>query len=213
MKIRHTLVAAAFAVMALVATPVAAMASPSLAPTTQAGGSSGPPAGEGSPAADALVSRTPIPPKTIAPRNGSTSLDTNLCYWSETRNVGRTGSLCSPAKAGFTGTTGQNKPLESASFYFDQSTAMTLWVRVHFAEVGWTNWRPITSTYVMQYGDIGVGGPAIEAIDFSSTNGSLTGAGHVQNVGWVGTGTSSNITIGTTGQARWLEAFWVTPSF
>ncbi|MGW9210964.1 hypothetical protein ACWGR4_28745 [Embleya sp. NPDC055664] len=128
--------------------------------------------------------------------------------------MGLNAYLCSPAESGFTGTTGLGEPLESLEFIFSGPTVMQAEVRVHLAGMGWGSWKEVKSNYSIRFGAPGTAGPAIEAISFRSTNGTFEGAGHIMNnPNWVGTGLLSDITIGTTGEGRWLEAFWVVPHY
>ncbi|WP_329563458.1 hypothetical protein OG711_37905 [Streptomyces uncialis] len=54
------------------------------------------------------------------------------------------------------------------------------------------------------------GGQPIQALRFRSTNESMKAAAHVQGVGWKGTDQLSyDQWIGSIGENRWMEAFWI----
>ncbi|WP_380280882.1 hypothetical protein [Kitasatospora purpeofusca] len=129
-----------------------------------------------------------------------------LCYQSHSRKAGWTASLCTDGSPGFTGTTGQSDPIDRVMFtvYGD----LDFNVQLHWSIDGTGLDRHVVpNTSVEVYN---VNGNPLEAIRLRSTNETMKAAAHVQNVGWKGTNLwSYDQWIGSMGENRWMEAFWV----
>ncbi|MER7703727.1 hypothetical protein ABTX81_12605 [Kitasatospora sp. NPDC097605] len=129
-----------------------------------------------------------------------------LCYQAHSRNAGWTSVLCTDGAAGFTGTTGQNDPIDRV--YFSVYGDLDFNVQLHWSNDGTGAERRVApGTWAEIYNP---NGNALEAIHLRSTNETMKAAAHVQNVGWKGTDLwSYDQWIGSIGEARWMEAFWV----
>ena len=94
------------------------------------------------------------------------------------------------------GTTGQGLRLEAVTINMPD-----VQYRVHIQDIGWSRW--FNSNEVA-----GTTGASLrlEAINLKSKR-KLIGQAHVQDIGWMDYQKGTNITIGTTGQAKRLEAF------
>ncbi|MGC5344071.1 hypothetical protein ACPXCE_27185 [Streptomyces sp. DT24] len=143
-----------------------------------------------------------------AKRTGSLTQGRALCFQAHVRNGGWSALLCTDGAAGYTGTVGQNKPIDEVYFYVGTVGALNFNVQVHWAEDGTSgeyNVPPGTSIQLSN-----VHGQPLQAIRLRSTNETLKAAAHVQNVGWKGTDQwSYDQWIGSIGENRWMEAFWV----
>ncbi|MFF7456877.1 hypothetical protein [Kitasatospora sp. NPDC008115] len=145
--------------------------------------------------------------RTAAAPSGTTLQNArSLCYRAHSRNAGWTSLLCTDGAAGFTGTTGQNDPIDRV--YFAVYGDLNFNVQMHWANAGTGVERRVDpGTWAEIYNPAG---NALEAIHLRSTNETMKAAAHVQNVGWKGTDLwSYDQWIGSIGEARWMEAFWV----
>lgn len=117
----------------------------------------------------------------------------NNTYRSHVQDIG----WMQPVRLGqVSGTTGQAKRLEAIIV-----NVPNVQYRVHIQDYGWSKWFNAGELA----GTIGEE-RRIEAINFKS-NKKLKAQGHVQDIGWQKEQVGTNITIGTTGKAKRLEAF------
>ncbi|MGW6462007.1 hypothetical protein ACWF94_39795 [Streptomyces sp. NPDC055078] len=131
-----------------------------------------------------------------------------VCYQAHVRNKGWSATLCTDGAPGYTGAVGENKPIDRIKFYVGTTGAMNFNVQAHWAGTGTGPERHIApgNSYEFAHG----AGQPIQALRLRSTNESMKAAAHVQNVGWKGTGQwSYDQWIGSIGENRWMEAFWI----
>ncbi|MFD4831484.1 hypothetical protein ACFWPV_16780 [Streptomyces uncialis] len=132
-----------------------------------------------------------------------------VCFQAHVRNKGWSATLCTDGTTpGFTGTVGENKPIDRIKFYVGTTGAMNFNVQAHWAETGTGAERHIAPGGSFEFSHNG--GQPIQALRFRSTNESMKAAAHVQGVGWKGTDQwSYDQWIGSIGENRWMEAFWI----
>ncbi|MFE6865021.1 hypothetical protein ACFVFS_00525 [Kitasatospora sp. NPDC057692] len=129
-----------------------------------------------------------------------------LCYQAHTRNAGWSAILCTDGAPGFTGTTGHNDPIDRVVFWVGGGLDFN--TQLHWANDGTSQGFHVASGDGLELWN--THGNALEAIRLWSSNDLMKAAAHVQNVGWKGTDRwSPDQWIGSIGEARWMEAFWV----
>ncbi|MFB7476231.1 hypothetical protein [Kitasatospora sp. NPDC056184] len=130
-----------------------------------------------------------------------------LCYQAHTRKAGWTAQLCTDGAAGFTGTTGHNDPIDMVAFTVFGGLDFN--TQFHWANDGTSiGFNVPADGRRIEFWNLS--GNPLEAIRLRSTNETMKAAAHVQNVGWKGTDQwSYDQWIGSIGEARWMEAFWV----
>ncbi|MFJ5924293.1 hypothetical protein ACIQF6_17005 [Kitasatospora sp. NPDC092948] len=110
---------------------------------------------------------------------------------------------CNGAMAG---TTSLAKQVEMLNF----ATSGTggLCARAHVSDVGWQSWVCVADGQDLYIGTQHQN-RAIEAVELQIGNGTVSANAHLRNVGWQGWATGSYIQVGTTLQARPMEAIEV----
>lgn len=123
------------------------------------------------------------------------------------------------SSSGMVGTVGQNRPIEALQFKIngELSKSFDIYYRVHSAHYGWLGWAKNGSTAGTT--GIGVQAEAVQIVLVAKGGKAPTGSGpasiempniiaqaHVADIGWMGAVKSNDATIGTTGQARAIEA-------
>ncbi|MGW8763456.1 hypothetical protein ACWGN5_13245 [Streptomyces sp. NPDC055815] len=123
-----------------------------------------------------------------------------ICYSAHVQGVGWQGAVCDGSVAG---TTGQARNLEALTI----ATGGTggLCARAHVRNVGWQSWSCAADGTAVAIGTTGRNLP-IEAVEIQIGTGEVWGNAHVAGVGWQGGVSSWYIQVGTTGQARAMEA-------
>lgn len=141
-------------------------------------------------------------------RSGALAEGRAVCYQAHVRNKGWSAELCTDGNSGFTGTVGENKPIDRIKFYVGTVGAMNFNVQAHWAETGTGSEHYIAPGSSFEF--VHAGGQPIQALRLRSTNESMKAAAHVQDVGWKGTDQwSYDQWIGSIGENRWMEAFWL----
>ncbi|WP_380280860.1 hypothetical protein [Kitasatospora purpeofusca] len=128
-----------------------------------------------------------------------------VCFQAHTRSGQWTNTVCSDGP-GFTGTENHNDPIDRV--IFTVGGGLDFHTQLHFANEGTAPAVHVPSSYQIEFWN--PNGNVIEAIHLWSSNAPMKAAAHVQNVGWKGTDQwSYNQWIGSIGEARWMEAFWI----
>jgi hypothetical protein len=126
----------------------------------------------------------------------------SVCYTSHIQDIGWQGTRCNGE---ISGTFGQGKRIES--IYMSVSGAGTYCARVHVQDGGWQAWECTADGYPVLLATAG-SRKRIEALVVYVSTG-VCGEAHVQDRGWMGQQCGSTITLGTAGQSKRLEAFWL----
>ncbi|WEV28918.1 hypothetical protein OYE22_29835 [Streptomyces sp. 71268] len=141
-------------------------------------------------------------------RSGSRTEGRAICYQAHVRNKGWSATLCTDGADGYTGTVGENKPIDRIKFYVGTTGAMNLNVQAHWAETGTGPEHYIAPGTSYEFSHSG--GQPVQALRLRSNNETMKAAAHVQGVGWKGTNAwSYDQWIGSIGENRWMEAFWI----
>ncbi|MFF2656209.1 hypothetical protein ACFVUH_02470 [Kitasatospora sp. NPDC058032] len=130
-----------------------------------------------------------------------------VCFQAHSRSAGWTSTVCSD-EPGFTGTEGHNDPIDGLRFWVNKVADMDFNVQVHWANdgSGWEYHVPPGGSIELDNGN----GNVVEAIHLRSSNEPMKAAAHVKNVGWKGTNLFAyDQWIGSIGENRWMEAFWI----
>ncbi|MFE2108360.1 hypothetical protein ACFXAF_21195 [Kitasatospora sp. NPDC059463] len=128
-----------------------------------------------------------------------------VCFQAHARGAGWTNTVCSDGP-GFTGSEGHNDPIDRV--VFTVGGGLDFNTQLHFRNEGTTAPIHVPSSYQVELSN--PNGNVIEAIRLWSSNAPMKAAAHVQNVGWKGTDQwSYDQWIGSIGEARWMEAFWI----
>ncbi|MGC0415024.1 UrcA family protein [Embleya sp. AB8] len=144
-----------------------------------------------------------------AKRTGLRTQGRALCYQAHVRGSDQwSAKLCTDGAAGYTGTVGQNKPIDEIYFEVGTTGALNFNVQAHWAEDGTGSENNVPPGTWIRIGNIH--GQPLQAIHLRSTNETLKAAAHVQDVGWKSTDQwLYDQWIGSIGENRWMEAFWV----
>ncbi|MGW4897478.1 hypothetical protein ACWEQL_35295 [Kitasatospora sp. NPDC004240] len=130
-----------------------------------------------------------------------------LCFQAHSRTGGWSAAKCSDSE-GYTGTEGQNDPIDVVRFWVGTTGALNFNVQVHWANDGNSSEYYVAPGNSIELSNIH--GNPLQAIHLRSTNETMKAAAHVQNVGWKGTNQwSYDQWIGSIGENRWMEAFWI----
>lgn len=177
------------------------------------------------PAAQAADSSTPAPSDVVkigkltpeqarkvdaagAKQTGSLTQGRALCYQAHIKNGPWSSMVCTDGAEGYSGTVGENRPIDAVYFYVGTVGSLNFNVQVHWAEDGNSGEYHVPPGSAIQLSN--ANGQPLQAIHLRSTNETLKAAAHVQNVGWKGTDQwSYDQWIGSIGENRWMEAFWV----
>ncbi|MGV9269491.1 hypothetical protein ACWDRR_33040 [Kitasatospora sp. NPDC003701] len=127
-----------------------------------------------------------------------------LCFQAHTKKVGWTPAVCSN-QVGHTGTVGNADPIDGITLSVFGS--LDLYTQVHASNIPQSSAElHLVSGDTVEYT---AGGELIEALHLRSSVPMLASA-HVKDVGWKG-GTQwlKDQWIGSIGEARWMEAFWI----
>ncbi|MFD4908875.1 hypothetical protein [Kitasatospora purpeofusca] len=140
--------------------------------------------------------------------DGATIQGRVVCYQAHVRNANVWTSLICTDQSSFTGSVGQGDPIDAVYFAVGTTGGMDFNVQLHWANDGSGPERHVapgeTVTVVNPQGNV------LEAIHLRSSNESMKAGAHVKDVGWKGTDQwSYDQWIGSIGEARWMEAFWI----
>lgn len=135
-----------------------------------------------------------------------------ICFQAHVRNHGDTAVRCSNT-GGWTGLTGENEPIEAAEFWYysvADRAGMAMAITPHFADFGTGGEKAMpVYPYSVIVGYKNTAWHPLQALRLRSTTHNTHGAAHVQNVGWKGFGPAMDQWIGSIGENRWMEAFYV----
>ncbi|MFJ8434891.1 hypothetical protein ACIQ9P_26680 [Kitasatospora sp. NPDC094019] len=139
--------------------------------------------------------------------DGTAAGGRRVCFQAHARSAGWTSTICTD-QSGFTGSQGQVDPIDAVRFSVGATGGMDFNVQLH-----WANDGTGAEGHIAPGGAVEIwnaNGNVLEAIHLWSSNESMMAAAHVKNVGWKGTGLYSyNQWIGSIGEGRWMEAFWI----
>jgi uncharacterized protein YjdB len=145
----------------------------------------------------ATLAATPAP---------AAAASTSVCYTSYLQGIGWQGPRCDGQVSG---TVGQGRRIEAILMAVSGTGGFC--ARVHVQDGGWQARECAPDGGQVLLATTG-SGKRIEALGVSVHAGYVCGSGHVQDQGWQAGQCGPAITLGTTGQSRRLEAFWLTAS-
>ncbi|MFF3934602.1 hypothetical protein [Streptomyces phaeofaciens] len=123
-----------------------------------------------------------------------------VCYKAHIANYGWQDWKCQGGQAGFTG---RNQPIEAMEITI--SGFGDFCAKSHRRDLGWEGLECVSSGEVIQVGEPGRS-MRLEAVEIHTASPGVHGRAHVQNKGWLNPVAGHVFTLGTTGEARNLEA-------
>ncbi|MFD4997400.1 hypothetical protein [Streptomyces buecherae] len=129
----------------------------------------------------------------------------SICYKAHVQDIGWQNFVA--CDGGVAGTTGQSRRMESLNLATSGTNGLC--ARAHVATAGWQGWACAADGEDLYIGTTGRG-LAIEAVELKVGTDTVSANAHLSGIGWQGWVTSSYIQVGTTGQARSMEAIAAT---
>ncbi|MCX4688768.1 hypothetical protein OG401_31495 [Kitasatospora purpeofusca] len=128
-----------------------------------------------------------------------------LCFRAHSKNAGWTPTVCSD-QTGHAGTEGHGDPIDRVVLW--PSGGLDFYTQVHISNIPESS--PERQIPSGGYVEIDAGDETVEALHLRSTNALMKASAHVKDVGWKG-GTQwlNDQWIGSIGEGRWMEAFWI----